>query len=1139
VRRLESLRLVQWYHFQDEVVALGNSTLLLGDNGSGKSTILDALQLGLVADLQEVRFNQAANEKGKRTLYGYVRHKLGHEDEGKGGAVRYGRASATSYIILEFRGDDPQQDFCAGIGLEATEADGEVARYHFVVPAFAARDVAVLAQRGAVEYVRPLREFRAWIREQPQGDGWTDPGTYREELRQRLGVLPESFHRLIVKALSFKPIGQVRQFVFDYLLDPKPIDTGALRANLEHYKRLEGEAKQAEERLVALDEIAADGERIAQERRVATSHHFLELRADLEIAQDRLRDVRARQEENTRLGAEAAAALIQVERELESLSRELERIGAALGGHDVYRQLKDLDRQLLEITRALEEAEAADVEGRRLLKRQTEALERLTGEEARALRRRRPGIFEDEELVGIAEPPAIVERLRQTLTAEGALSGRDLQTWERRLDKAHHALALGKLTVDRELRELREEGRGLQQELDALDRGQLRYPDGPSALLHLLASRLKGKREARPLCELLEVANPRWRDAVEGYLNTRRFDVLVDPSDYPRALSLYERHKRDYPLPGRGTVFIAGVGLVDLEKISTQRPDPRSLANQVETEDPRARTYVDYLLGDVICVDDEQELRRHRAAITDTVMVYRGHVARQTGRETYARHYCGQAAKERRRNEVKERLALVAATLIEGKPDLDWLEEMAERVDKVRLEAVRLPELIERAASQPTLQLQKQRLVQQRGRLDLREVEVLEETQRELNLRRQDKGSERDRHRDVIAKAEERATGLARDDAQRQEALTAAEGALGALPIQPTSRPAFEERYAEERKERSPEQVHLVFERMRRSIEGRVEGWVRALVAKKTTYVDHWGLAVDTTTEDVAPFLLEREVWRDSRLPEYRAKIADAKSKALEQLAEDVIFRLRENLLGARRQLEELNKALKDVPFGSERYQFTMEPEADKKDFYDLVMNAGLFPKESLFGQVAMGSNEVRVNLRDFVDRLVEAEAEEVKTALEERADYREYFRYDLKIIHADGHYSLYDRVAADKSGGETQTPYYIAILASMHRMYRSGRGVQDGQSAGLVLLDEAFGKMDGERIAATLVFARRLGLQLIMATPKERSDLVAPRVERSIYVHKDPLTGAPTLFDVTKELAHDQPGPELDAGGAPPPPAG
>jgi len=49
------------------------------------------------------------------------------------------------------------------------------------------------------------------------------------------------------------------------------------------------------------------------------------------------------------------------------------------------------------------------------------------------------------------------------------------------------------------------------------------------------------------------------------------------------------------------------------------------------------------------------------------------------------------------------------------------------------------------------------------------------------------------------------------------------------------------------------------------------------------------------------------------------------------------------------------------------------------------------------------------------------------------------------------------------------------------------------------VLLDEAFGKMDESRIAATLTFARNLDLQLVLATPKERSELVAPRVERSL----------------------------------------
>ena len=66
--------------------------------------------------------------------------------------------------------------------------------------------------------------------------------------------------------------------------------------------------------------------------------------------------------------------------------------------------------------------------------------------------------------------------------------------------------------------------------------------------------------------------------------------------------------------------------------------------------------------------------------------------------------------------------------------------------------------------------------------------------------------------------------------------------------------------------------------------------------------------------------------------------------------------------------------------------------------------------------------------------------------------------------------------MAADKSGGETQNPYYIAIFASFYRLYRSL--APDGRPrCGLVLLDEAFSKMDEGRIQATLRFARGLGL--------------------------------------------------------------
>lgn len=233
MKRLHAVRLVQWYHFVDETFRLAGSCLLLGDNGSGKSTVLDAIQLALVADLSEVRFNKAANEQSRRGLYGYVRHKLGSEDEQRPGFQRYGRGGCSSYVMLEFRDDaDPGSDFVAGVVLEATESDSNVHKSHFVLPGLRV-DAVPAVQPG--DLVRTLRDFRSTLKNIPGARSSLDVGTYRDELRHRLGVLPPSFHRLLVKALSFIPLGRVKQFVFDYLLEPLPIDTAALQSNLDHY----------------------------------------------------------------------------------------------------------------------------------------------------------------------------------------------------------------------------------------------------------------------------------------------------------------------------------------------------------------------------------------------------------------------------------------------------------------------------------------------------------------------------------------------------------------------------------------------------------------------------------------------------------------------------------------------------------------------------------------------------------------------------------------------------------------------------------------------------------------------------------------------------------------------------------------
>src|SRR5437867_12683468 len=149
MRRLEAVRLVQWYHFQDELLPIGASCLLLGDNGSGKTTGLDAIQVALVADLTDVLLNRAANEKSRRALYGYVRWKIGAEDESRQGAVHFGRGACTSYVMLEFADeDDPSLVFTCGIGFEATETDTEIPKVFFVVPGAAARDVEAITAPG-------------------------------------------------------------------------------------------------------------------------------------------------------------------------------------------------------------------------------------------------------------------------------------------------------------------------------------------------------------------------------------------------------------------------------------------------------------------------------------------------------------------------------------------------------------------------------------------------------------------------------------------------------------------------------------------------------------------------------------------------------------------------------------------------------------------------------------------------------------------------------------------------------------------------------------------------------------------------------------------------------------------------------
>src|SRR5690606_27373506 len=92
--------------------------------------------------------------------------------------------------------------------------------------------------------------------------------------------------------------------------------------------------------------------------------------------------------------------------------------------------------------------------------------------------------------------------------------------------------------------------------------------------------------DVKPLCELLDIEkeNDEWRNAIEGYLNTQRFDIIVEPQYFNKALEIYEKHKFKKK--------IHGIGLINTNKLNGYVLEQNSLASKVNGLNEFARQAV-------------------------------------------------------------------------------------------------------------------------------------------------------------------------------------------------------------------------------------------------------------------------------------------------------------------------------------------------------------------------------------------------------------------------------------------------------------------------------------------------------------------------------------------------------------------
>jgi uncharacterized protein YPO0396 len=579
--RLARLELYNWGTFGDRVWSLGlggQNTLLTGDIGSGKSTIVDAVTT-LLLPAQRISYNKAAGaETRERSLRSYVLGYYKTERNEVTGATRpvaLRDGSAYSVILGVFTnpGYEATVTLAQVFWLRAGDAAGQPDRFYVT----ADRPLSVtgdFADFGAdMSALRRRLRAASGVRVH---DGFPD---YGQDFRRRLGIESEQAMELFHQTVSMKSVGNLTDFVREHMLEPFDA-AGAVAGIVAHFENLtkaHEAVQRAEAQLAALTPLlkdcdAADAFRTdiaaLEAQRAALRYYFAELKARLAEA-----DLGEIEEERARLQAEHA----ELEGTLGRLREQETSLRVELAGHGGNR-LAEIERQL------------ADCETAR------------TSRLARA--GRFAALLSDAHLDAVESAEQFAVRRRQ-ITAARDSAGQDLADRQNALTEAGVRVSA-----------LKEQADEVNAELLSLRDRKTSIPKKQLELRAALCRELRIGEDSLPFAgELIAVRDSEadWEGAAERLLHGFALSVLVPDEHYPAVSDwINDHHLRDrvvyyrVPAPSRAAVPPA-------------RYEPGILAAKLLVKDTPFAGWLDHELSrraDHACVETMAEFRRMPRAIT-------------------------------------------------------------------------------------------------------------------------------------------------------------------------------------------------------------------------------------------------------------------------------------------------------------------------------------------------------------------------------------------------------------------------------------------------------------------------------------------------------------------------------------------
>ena len=893
MKKLTRLKLINWHRFSDVTIDFGDSTLISGENGAGKSTLLDAIQF--VVTCSTNHFNKAAHENGKRKLTGYIRCKTGRENHPY---ERTGEISA--HVALEFYEESKEKYFVIGAVIDsATEGQETVVRY-LMDNVMLEDEMFKIGNRP-----RTITEFRSFNNKNIKLFAKTN-AEGKKMMKQRFGRIEDKFFQLIPKALAFKPIDDIKDFVYSYVLDEKEVNIDNLRENVRSYQELEKTLEGVKNRIEKLSEIECHHKAVVDCIQSDRMYEYFMAQSDLDLTKEQIGVLQDEiRRESYRL-EQLNAKCISMKKELENKEEVRTLLLAELNANSDFQTLEKQKKYLKELQ---EKEEIQYQEKKRLLE---------SGKKAGQKVKRLLEIPDVDECM--KQYDELLHRLKDT---EDVVSAQEL------IDRAiaykkHMSTKLQRknLEIQSRLNEIAADLQETEQRISNLKQHRFSYPPAVQLLMSRVEQELlKIGRTAKPriLCEMLEITDETWRNAVEGYLNTQRFYVLVEPEHFDIALGIYEKLRREKKA--------YGVGLINSGKLEEYDIAPAgSLATVVESKSIYAKRYVNMVLGKVHMCKRVDELKQYPVSITPNCMRYQNHVASAIRPEIYTTPFIGKNAfkvqyeqalqkKEdlnRQKIECKDRMTHMEVTL-------QWLEWDDDTDVKYRITIVselkRTGLEIEKCETEIRNLQQNTTMIEKQIRADEMRKEC-EELKSHISKSDRESGACELK----ISNAKDRLVECEDECIHKNELITdIAQKAENEIVL-------WKKEYEKQTGDKTLEQFRQNFDRRRKANNTTKENADKKMTSAMYDYKTAFDFGAAATLEAYPEYAAVQERLVNSELLNYEEKVRKAKLSAEEEFREQFLSKLQENMKQAQGEFRELNKALKDITFSNERYEFLYLP---------------------------------------------------------------------------------------------------------------------------------------------------------------------------------------------------------------------